>query len=117
MRTLQFWILVIISTLVSALMIKQIFLTRAMDNKLQDLAEAQQAAETGPGYENAWKHLAMRLFQASHEGQDVALLQVLKNADVEVRSNAAHPPPAPGVPSAETNSLQAPVVPSHTATP
>ncbi len=113
MRTLQFWILVILSSLVSLLMIKEIFLTRAIKHQQIELTESQQTASTADGFENAWQKLAMRIFEVGR--QDPALMQLLKSADVEVRTT---PPAAAAAPGATPPSpSQEPLVPMHPATP
>jgi hypothetical protein len=90
MRTFQFWTLVILSTLVSALMIREIFLSRAYEQQQRNLAETQETITQGNGYENAWKQLATKIYEAAR--QDPAMTEVLKAADLQVRPA----PPAAG---------------------
>jgi hypothetical protein len=82
MKSAQYWILILCSILVSALLLKQILVTRALDQKQRQLVDCQETASTGPGYENAWKQLAIHIYQASH--QDPGLTQLLKDQNVEI---------------------------------
>ncbi len=93
MRVLQFWILVLGSTLVSALMIKQIFLTRDLDQEQRLFVDSQETAATEPGYENAWHKVAIHIYLASR--QDPALAQVLKDNGIQVRQGEPAKPEAP----------------------
>jgi len=88
MRAFQFWILVLGSTLVSILMIKQIFLNRSINEERRLLAESQQTFSEGGNFENAWKQLAMHIYQTGKD--DPALIDVLKKANIDV-----HPTPNP----------------------
>jgi hypothetical protein len=76
------------STLVSAVMIKQIFLLRELNQKQRQLVENQAFAATAQEYGNAWQTLAMHIYQSSR--QDPAFAAILKEADVDVRTT---PPP------------------------
>jgi hypothetical protein len=104
MRPFQFWILLLGSFLVSALLFKQILLQRDLGKKRQELADYQEVANTGAAFENAWKQIAMRIFQDSR--QDQALSDLLKRDGVLVRANTnadggnppATAPPLPMVP-------------------
>jgi hypothetical protein len=103
MRALQFWVLLLGSFIVSGLMMKQILLERDLNKRRQDLVDSQEIANTGAAFENAWKQLAMRIFQNSK--QDQALLDLLRRDGVQVRANPntdmsppATPTPLPMVP-------------------
>jgi hypothetical protein len=120
MRANQFWILLLCSTIVSALMIKQIFLSRALNLEQRLLVDSQEVASTGSAYETAWKQLAIRIYQASH--QDPALAEVLKNENVMIHSGSASgtsstpattPAPSPTPPASSKVPSGAP----HPATP
>jgi hypothetical protein len=116
MRSTQFWILLLFSSLLSVLLIKQIFVSRALDHEQRLLVDCQEVVSTGPTYENGWKQLAIRIYQASR--QDPALAQVLKNEKVEIHEKldadaGSAPPATPFVPPA---SSKAPVSP-HPTTP
>lgn len=87
MRPFQFWILLVGSTFVSVLLIKQIFLERTLLQTQRGLIDIQEVASTGPAFKNAWEQLAVRVYQASR--QDPALAQVLKNAKIEIRNKPA----------------------------
>ncbi len=55
------------STLVSAVMIKQIFLLRELNQKQRQLVENQAFAATAQEYGNAWQTLAMHIYQSSRQ--------------------------------------------------
>lgn len=117
MRAFQFWILILASTVISGLMIKQIFLTRDLNQLQRTLVESQQVISEGSEYHNAWQKLAMSIYQASR--QDPTLDAVLKSEKVEVRATK---PPGPGtaVPPtapAPSTAAKAPVAPPHPTTP
>jgi len=112
MRTFQFWVLIFASTVVSGLMLKQVFLMRELNQLQRTLAESQQVVKDGSSYENAWKQLAMRMYQMGH--QDPAIIDLLKKEDVEVRTSA---PPAPPSTPAPSTSSKPTVAPPHPATP
>ena len=80
MRSAQFWILLLGSSFVSILFIKQIFLSRDLIQERRLLVDSQETASLGSGYENAWKQLAIHIYQASHD--DPALAAILKNEKV-----------------------------------
>jgi len=117
MRQSQFWILLLCSSLVSILLIKQIFVSRALEQEQRLLVDCQETASTETGYENAWKQLAIHMYQASH--QDPALVQLLKSENVEIHqksdtdtnSASATPPSVPPIPS-KTPASSHPAIPS-----
>lgn len=109
MRPFQYWILVLGSTFVSVLLIKQIFLERTLDQEQRGLVSTQEIASSGAAYENAWKQLAVRIYQASR--QDPALAEVLKNAKIDI-----HGAPATGGGAAPTTTPSATPAPAP-ATP
>jgi hypothetical protein len=106
MRSFQFWILLLCSSFVTFLYIKQIFLSRDLNQQQRVLVDSQQVVTEGATYESAWKQLAMQIFQASR--QDPALADVLKRENVDVHpaantnsgspTNPATPPKAPAAP-------------------
>ena len=117
MRALQFWILLLGSSFVSILYIKQIFLSRDLNQEQRLLVESQEAVSQGAAYENAWKQLAMHIYQGSR--QDPSLANVLKIESVNVRSNPAAeagsvPSATPALPSTTT---KAPVAPPNAVNP
>jgi hypothetical protein len=119
MRAAQFWILLLGSSFVSVLLIKQIFLNRDFNQEQRVLVESQQTASTGPAYENAWKQLALHIYQGSR--QDPALAEVLKKENVEIHPNPAAgadsaPATTPSAPAASASS-KTPVAPPHPAAP
>jgi len=103
------------STIVCGLMIKQIFLTRELNQLQRTLLESQDVVSQGSSYENAWKQLATHIYQASR--QDPALADILRKENVAVHENAPAPtqpaPPAPGTAA----STKAQVTPTHSVTP
>ena len=121
MRTFQFWILIFASIVVSGLMIKQVFLMRELNQLERTLSDSQQVVKDGTNFENAWKQLAMRLYQAG--AQDQAVLDLLKKDNVEVR---AAKPAAAGAGATGASAAAAPLAPTsskpsvvspHPATP
>ena len=122
MRAFQFWILLLGSFVVSVLMIKHIFLEREINKARAELVDSQETANTGPAFENAWKQLAMRVFEDSR--QDTALNELLKKDGVQVRANpaadgtnqapSASAPPLPMVPPKIST---APTSPKTTTSP
>ena len=116
MRQSQFWILLLCSSFLSVLLIKQIFLSRALDQEQRFLVDSQETIATGPKFENAWKQLALRIYQA--DSQDPALAQLLKNENVEIHEKSdagagSAPGAAPSVPPASSKTP----VPVHPVTP
>jgi hypothetical protein len=113
MRALQFWILLLGSSFVSVLFIKQIFLSRDLNQAQRVLVDNQQTASGGPTYENLWKQLALHIYQASR--QDPALAAVLKSEKVEIHSGApagtTTPTPPASAPSASSKAPVAPLPP------
>ena len=100
MRSFQFWILVVGATLVSLLMIKNVFIAREFNRTQHQLVQDGEMAAAAPQYETAWKTLAMHIYEKSKT--DPALAAILKNAAVQIRSDAtsstnadAATPPAP----------------------
>jgi hypothetical protein len=104
MRTLQFWILLLCSSFISLLYIKQIFLSRDLNHQQRNLVDSQQVITEGAQYENAWKQLAMHMYEASHN--DPALTAILKSENVDVR------PTEKGNPASGTTPTTAPAMPS-----
>lgn len=90
MKKFQFWILLLSSAFVSVLMIKQIFLSKAIVAEQRTLIDNTETASMDQGYQNTWRQLAVHIYQASR--QDPALAAVLKNENVDVGTT---PPPAP----------------------
>jgi uncharacterized membrane protein (UPF0182 family) len=93
MRTFQFWLLTIGSIFVSLLYLEQVYLSRSIYQQQRLLMESQQIASYGPSYQNSWKQLAMRVYQASK--QDDALADVLKRNDIAIQVSHPEPTPAP----------------------
>jgi len=127
MRSSQFWILLLCSSFVSLLLLKQIFLSRALDREQRVLVDSQETIAQGSGFENAWQQLAAHIYQASRQGQDAALAQVLKDENLEVHTKAemaasaaltnadsgSAPTPTPSAPPASSKTPP----PPHPATP
>jgi hypothetical protein len=115
MRALQFWILMLASMIVCGLMIKQVFLTRELNQLQRTLLESQDVVSQGSSYENAWKQLATHIYQASR--QDPTLADILRKENVAVHENT--PAPTQSMPSASgtTPSTKAQVAPPHPANP
>jgi hypothetical protein len=106
MNARQFWILILGSLLLCALIIKEIFLSRALAQEQMGLIGIQDVVSTGPTYENDWKQLALSIYQASRHDPDLAAL--LKKDQIEIEMKpvadaasppATTPPPPPPLPS------------------
>jgi hypothetical protein len=65
-------------------MIKQIFLSRALNQEQSILIGSEETASTAQTYETAWQKLAMAIFQSSQH--DPAFAAVLKESGVEIRT-------------------------------
>jgi hypothetical protein len=111
MRAIQFWILLLASSLVCFLYITQIFLSRNLIREQRELVENQDTISQGAQYENAWKQLAIHIYQAS--AQDPALAAILKTENIGIHQNAsANTGSAPATtPSAPPASSQTPDAP------
>jgi hypothetical protein len=104
MRALQFWILLLGSTVVSILLIKQVFLSRSLYQQERVLADSQQSAQSGQAYENGWKQLAVHIYEVSPA--DPALGAVLKTENIVIHAHSSSAPksaPPDAVPPASTN--------------
>lgn len=115
MRALQFWILLLGSTFVSILCIKQIFLSRQLNLAQRVYVDSQETASTAGSYEEAWKQLAIHIYQASR--QDETLADVLKNEKVDIHPNATPGTGTVPAPVAPSTPPKAPVPPPHPTTP
>jgi hypothetical protein len=117
MRAFQFWLLVLGATLVSLLMMKNVFIAREFNRQQHELIHSEQMANAEPQYENAWKTLAMHIYEKSKA--DPALAQVLKNNDVQVRSDesTAPAPDSSATPSPGTSPMPSVPAKAPTATP
>jgi len=83
--------LVVGSSLVSLMMIKQISLSRELNQQQGVLIESEETASTATTYQTAWQKLAMAIYESSR--QDPNFAAVLKNANVEIH---ARPSPISG---------------------
>ena len=110
MRSFQFWVLLLGSFLVSGLLIKQTFVSKALIAEQRIMVDNQEIASTGAAYQNTWKELAVHIYQASR--QDPPLAAVLKTERVTISST----PPA-SVMSTNSASSKAPVPPPTPGTP
>jgi hypothetical protein len=109
MRAFQFWILVLGATLVSLLMMKNVFIAHAFNREQRVLVQSEQMAAAAPEYETAWKTLAMHIYEKSRS--DPTLADVLKNAAVQVRSEASPTPDAGATPAPVPPTAPMPSVP------
>jgi hypothetical protein len=104
MRSFQFWVLVLGSLLVSALMLQEVRLIRSLNQVQSMLVDSQQLAASAPEYQNAWQTLAKNIYLASHQDPnhpDMVLMAVLKDTDVAITTQPPGPP-APGKTSTTT---------------
>jgi len=107
MKKYQFWILLLGSAFVSALMIKQIFLSKAYVAEQRILVDDTEIASKDQGFQNTWRQLAVHIYQASRQDPDLDAL--LKNENVRVGTT---PPPLPQAPAP----LSSPKTPSPAPT-
>jgi hypothetical protein len=113
MRSVQFWILLLVSLAVCALYLKQIQLSRTTFFQERALADSQEAVSRSSTYENGWKQLAIRLYETSR--QDPQLQQVLKDAGIGIHSSppGTTPPAAPPANGPASSKTPAPAT-AHT---
>ena len=123
MNARQFWILILGSLLLCALIIKEIFLSRALAQEQMGLIGIQDVVSTGPTYENDWKQLALSIYQASRHDPDLAALLKKDQIEIEMKpvADAASPtcynsssssaPPPPPLPSKRPRSPRSPQPP------
>jgi hypothetical protein len=117
MRAHQFWIVMLVSLLVSALMIEEVYLSSALTREQMVLVAMRDVVSTSPGYENAWKQLAFHIYQAGR--QDPALIALLKSEQIDIHPNTAADagsPPATTPPTSPPSSKD-PVSPLPPAAP
>src|SRR5271155_4525973 len=108
MKATQFWILMACSFVIGILLLREISLSRTLYQQERALGDTQEAAASAATYENAWKQLAIRIYETGH--QDAALMAVLKSENIGV-----HEAPNAG---SESSSTDAPgQVPSGPAKP
>lgn len=99
MKAGQFWILIVCSIVVSILLNKTVFLGRDIDREQRTLVDNQETASTATTYENAWKQLAIKIYQTGH--QDPEMIDLLKSEGVNIHIGVpppSGPAPANGVP-------------------
>jgi len=104
MKKFQFWILLLGSACVSALMIKQISLSKAVIAEQRILVDDTETASKDQAFLNTWRQLAVHIYQASREDPDLAA--VLTNENVRVGTTPPPPPQPP--PSALSSKTPAP---------
>jgi len=105
MKATQFWILLICSLVICALLLKEFLLSRTLYYQERNMGDAEEIAASGSSYEAAWKQLAIRIYEVGH--QDPELMNVLKSENIGVHQappavNATSPPSTaepPGYPA------------------
>jgi hypothetical protein len=107
-KGVQFWILLITASVISVLLVSQIFISRAIIHEQRYLIDQREAAEAAPYYKQAWQDLAVQVWKGS--GQDPSLIGLLKSEGIGVRQG---PPPA----TAPGSTNAAPAAPSVESTP
>jgi hypothetical protein len=110
-RGIQFWTLVLLSSAVSLLMIKEIFLSHALIKAQHMLVDAHEIAESDPVYQSAWQKLAMTIYRAG--AQDPAMYDLLKDERIKVHQG---PPPGATNTSPVPNAASKPTATLHPAT-
>ena len=76
MRSLQYWILFFGSSMVSILLIRQIVLSREINQEQRVLVDSREMISLGSGFETLWQQLAIRIYQASRQAMVAALSQL-----------------------------------------
>jgi len=87
MRALQYWILVFGSSFVSILLIREVFLSRDLTQAQSRLTESQEVVSQGTAFENAWKQLAVRIYEIGNH--DPALMELLKKENVGIHTESS----------------------------
>ena len=93
--------------MVSILLIRQIVLSREINQEQRVLIDSREMISLGSGFETLWQQLAIRIYQASR--QDPALAEVLKKEKIGIQPN-----PAAGTSSAPATTPSAPPASSKT---
>jgi len=117
MRGLQFWILLLGSLFVSGLLIKQIFLERALDQERRVLVDSQETVSNGQDWQGSWQKLAADIYQAGP--QDPAFVEIFKKENIAVHEKPAADagPVAPTTSAAPPASSKTPATLAHPTTP
>jgi len=108
MKAGQFWFLIICSIIVGILLNKTVFLSHDIDHEQRVLIDNQETAATATTYENAWKQLAVKIYQAGH--QDPEMMNLLKSEGVNIHIGV------PPTESAPANGAPVPSASSKTPT-
>jgi hypothetical protein len=77
-----------VSSAVSLLMIRQIFLSHAIIKEQHILVDAHETADGDAVYQSGWEKLAMSVYRSS--AQDPAMLDLLKSEGISIHEG---PPP------------------------
>lgn len=94
------------SLVISILLVRQAFLSHQLNQEQRTLQECQEAVSQGAAYENAWKELAVNIYQSS--AQDPTLAAILRAENVGVRAQPAGPTSsAAGAPGSPTSPVPA----------
>ena len=100
------------SVIIGLLLLKQVSLTHALYEEERSLGDNEEIAGSATAYENAWKQLAIRIFENGRN--DANLMAVLHSLGINVRerpnpgSNAPSTAPAPAQPGAKPTEPAAP---------
>jgi len=97
------------SVIIGLMLLKQVSLTRELYDQEHDLGDSEEVASAANAYDNAWKQLAIRIFETGRNDPD--LMDVLKAQGIGIRegksgetspadtmSPAPAPAPAPPAP-------------------
>jgi hypothetical protein len=107
-KSLQFWVLLLLSSAIFLLYLAEIFLSRSIMKEQRFLVDQNKVAESAGYYKNGWENIAVESWKLSQ--QDPVLLDYLKSEGVGV-----HEGPPPGSAPAGTNA--APAVPAPAPEP
>jgi hypothetical protein len=77
MNRIQFFTLIVLSSLVTVLLLGQIFLERQTNYEQNRLGLASQAVSQGQAFQNNLKQLAIRILQVSNQTGDPGLKELL----------------------------------------
>ncbi len=70
------------SVVISLLLLKEVSLKRSLAQTERNLGDAQESAATAAAYENAWRQLAVHVYQVGHD--DPGLMAMLKSENIGI---------------------------------
>jgi hypothetical protein len=89
MNRIQFFTLIVLSSLVTVLLLGQIFLERQTNYEQNRLGLASQAVNQGQAFQTNLKQLAIRILQVSKQTGDPGLQDLLTRNQITYTQNAS----------------------------